>query len=400
MENKNHLDEEQQKQFHSLTDNLDYILGALEPEETGKELWTLLLIINDEAPLPEGKNKKLIKQLYKRMVAMIDTVYQLQHLEKLTGIRVSDADEKQTLNPAYSLPGKKDMVYENTSMLHEGLVRSLSFEECLDPYKFIQSFFEYRSVIQWKNSLKSWKEKATRSSSIVDGCYIENSLETYRYLFKMVETCFVLFEMEYNGKLNIPFNYFFIRDNMPAYCSVEMILWPFEGLYYLYESVHLPELESDLQSWWEATIAEEYSWRGTALELIRLHETVQMMIEMGFMIKNSKYFQKDWLFPKKWNLQPDEEPPKIKATFPTPHLTYEEIQNPFLALHENCKLDIGWFREILRERLETALDPAIKLDIESKTLNNILKIIEALYVLNNIIFDPEKRGRLFAFTVA
>lgn len=397
MKNKNYTDAKSLELLHDITDKLDYILALQEPEEIGEQLWQWLLIIKDEAPGPGPKDIKCIQLLYKRMVAMIDTAYQLQYLDKRKGVRVSDANEKQIPNPAYALDDDKDAVFANTCMLHEGRIKSLAFEECLDPYKFIQSFFEYRSVIQWKNCLKYWKINATRNQAFFDDGLIENPLETYRYLVKMIETCFILFEMEYNGKPNTPFNYFFIRDNTPAYCSVEMILWPFEGLYRLFERINIPELESGVQSWWNATTVKKRTWKGTALELIRLHETVQMIIELGFMIKSVKYFQKIWLQPENWNFPPEPPSSKTSGEPDTFYLTDEEKQNPFLVLIKNCKLDIGWFRDELHRRLEAALDTEMNVDDTYDTLGNIMKIIEALYVINDAIPDAGKRQRLFNF---
>lgn len=394
MKNKNYADKKSGEWLHDVTDKLDYILGQQEPEEIEEQLWQWLLIIKGEAPGPGLKDIKCIKLLYKRMMAMIDTAYQLQYLDKLTGVRVSDADEKQIPNPAYALDDDKNAVYTNTCMLHEGRIKSSAFEECLDPYKFIQSFFEYRSVIQWKNCLKYWKIKATGNQAFFDDGLIENPLETYRYLVKMIEICFILFEMEYNGKPNTPFNYFFIRDNMPAYCSVEMILWPFEGLYGLFERINIPGLESRIQSWWAAT-KRRHTWKGTALELVRLHETVQMMIELGFMIKSVKYFQEIWLQPENWNFPREPRSSKTSAGPDTPRLTDEEKQNPFWVLIKNCKLDIGWFRDELHRRLEAALDTKMNIDDTYDTLGNIIKIIEALYVINDAILVTGKRQRLF-----
>jgi hypothetical protein len=395
MKNKNYTDKKFEELLHDVTDRLDYILGRQEPEEIEKQLWQWLLTINGEASKPGLKYIKCIKLLYKRMMAMIDTAHQLQYLDKRTGVRVSDADEKQILNPAYALDDDKNAVYANTCMLHEGRVKSLAFEECLDPYKFIESFFEYRSVKQWKNCLKYWKIKATGNKAFFDDGLIENPLETYRYLVKMIETCFILFEMEYNGKPNTPFNYFFIRDNMPAYCSVEMILWPFEGLYRLFERINIPELESGIQLWWAAT-KRRGIWKGTALQLVRLHETVQMMIELGFMIKSVKYFQEIWLQPENWNFPPEPRSSKMSAVPDTPCLTGEEKQKPFLVLVNNCKLDIGWFRDELHRRLEAALDTEMTIDDTYDTLGNIIKIIEALYVISDAIPDAGKKQRLFA----
>lgn len=394
MKNKSYTHETSEELLHILTDKLDYILGRQEPEKIGEQLWQWLLIIKDEAPCRRGKDIKSIKSLYKRMVAMIDTAYQLQYLDKRTGIRVSDADEKQIPNPGYALDGDRNRVYANTCMLYEGRVKLLAFEECLDPYLFIHSFFEYRCVIQWKNALKYWKIKATGKSPFFDDGHIENPLETYRYLVKMIEICFILFEMEYNGKPNTPFNYFFIRDNMPVYCSVEMILWPFEGLHRLFKRVNIPELESGIRSWWDATAAVGTTWnKGTALELIRLHETVQMMIEMGFMLKSAKYFQEVWLQPENWNFPPD---PRLSGAGLHPsHSTGEEKTNPFLALTQNCKHDVGWFRDELHNRLEAALDPDMQVDDTYNILGNIIKIIEALNMVNDAIPDSEKRERLF-----
>ncbi|HXS57895.1 MAG TPA: hypothetical protein VN726_17295 [Hanamia sp.] len=394
MKNKNYIDKKSEQLLHDITERLDYILGRQEPEDMEEQLWQWLLIINGEASRPALKDIKCIKLLYKRMMVMVDTGYQLQYLDKRTGVRVSDADEKQILNPAYALDDDKNAVYANTCMLHEGRIKTLAFEECLDPYKFIQSFFEYRSILQWKNCLKYWKIKATGNQAFFDGGLIENPLETYRYLVKMIEICFILFEIEYNGKPNTPFNYFFIRDNMPAYCSVEMILWPFEGLYRLFERINISELESGIQSWWAGT-KRRHAWKGTATELIRLHETVQMMIELGFMIKCTKYFQETWLQPEDWNFRRQSRSSKTSTVPDTPYLTSEEKQNPFLVLIKNCKLDIGWFRDELNKRLEAALDTEMNLDDTYDTLGNIIKIIEALYVINDAIPDAGKRQRLF-----
>jgi hypothetical protein len=394
MKNKNYIDEKSEELLHDVTDKLDYILGRQEPEEIGEQLWQWLLIIKGEVPGPGLKDIKCIKLLYKRMLAMIDTAYQLQYLDKRRGVRVSDADEKQIPNPAYALDNDKNALYTNICMLHEGRIRSLDIEECLDPYKFIQSFFEVRSVIQWKNCLKYWKIKATGNQAFFDDGLIENPLETYRHLVKMIEICFILFEMEYNGKPNTPFNYFFIRDNMPAYCSIEMILWPFEGLYGLFKRINIPELKSGIQTWWDAT-KRRGIWKGSALELVRLHETVQMMIEFGYMIKSTKYFQEIWLQPENWNFPPEPRSSNTSAGPDTPHLTSEEKQYPFLALTKNCKLDIGWFRDELNSRLEAALDKEMVVDDNYDTLGNIIKIIEALNVINDAILDTRKRQRLF-----
>jgi hypothetical protein len=397
MKNKNDTDEKPEELLHDLTDKLDYILGSRQPEEIGEQLWQWLLIIKDEGPMPAQKDIKSIKSLYKRMVAMVDTVYRLQCLDERTGVRVSDANEKQIANPAYSFDESRNAVYANTCMLHEGRVKFLAIEECLDPYNFIQSFFEYRTIIQWKNALKYWKIKTIDNPSFFDDDHIKNPLKTYSYLLKMVEACFILFEMEYNGKPNTPFNYFFVRDNMPAYCSVEMILWPFEGLYRLLGRVNVPELESRIQLWWYATAAKGRMWKGTSLDLFRLHETVQMMIEMGFMIKSAKYFQEIWLQPENWNFPPKHRASKtITTQLHTPHLTNEEKANPFLVLTKNCKLDLGWFRDELHNRLEAALDPAMKINDPYNTVGNILKIMESLYLINYAILDSTTRQRLFS----
>jgi len=66
------------------------------------------------------------------------------------------------------------------------------------------------------------------------------------------------------------------------------------------------------------------------------------------------------------------------------------------VLINNCKLDMGWFRDELNRRLEAALDGEMKIDDTYNTLGNIMKIIEALYVINDAILDIGKRQRLFA----
>jgi len=118
MKNKNYIDKKSEELLHDITERLDYILGRQEPEDMEEQLWQWLLIINGEASGPGQKDIKCIKLLYKRMMAMVDTGYQLQYLDKRTGVRVSDADEKQILNPAYALDDDKNAVYANTCMLH------------------------------------------------------------------------------------------------------------------------------------------------------------------------------------------------------------------------------------------------------------------------------------------
>jgi hypothetical protein len=88
MKNKNYTDKKSEELLHDVTDKLDYILGCQEPEDIEKQLWQWLLIIKDEAPIPRGKDEKSIRSLYKRMLAMIDTAYQLQRLDKRKGLRV------------------------------------------------------------------------------------------------------------------------------------------------------------------------------------------------------------------------------------------------------------------------------------------------------------------------
>ena len=49
----------------------------------------------------------------------------------------------------------------------------------------------------------------------------------------------------------------------------------------------------------------------------------------------------------------------------------------------------------MNKRLEAALDIEMNLDDTYDTLGNIIKIIEALYVINDAILDTGKRQRLF-----
>lgn len=372
---------------------INVVFDETTPKHLKARLWHWLLVIKDEVPKPCTKEeRKEIELLYKKFITMIEYSWELIHLATHQALWVDGAKEQLIPNPAFV--SNSNPAYRNASLFYDGSVQALSLEEYLNPYECINSFFKWQSVVKWSHTSKYWKIKATAKDEYFDDGYLENPLQCYHLLLKLIDVCCLLCKMENDGLPNTPLNYFFAAEQLPAYSSAETILCPFESLYHLLGITGITELFSSLNVWKDAATSKKRSWqKGGAKSLLQLHDLVQILAELAFMIKSVPYLHASWLLSEKWAVPKDRKLKKPEDILEL--LTAEEQKNPFDVLNNELPHNMECYRDNLREYLEAALDKEKVFDYKYFKLDSIKKVIEALYVINYAVTDLERCNQLF-----
>lgn len=380
--------------MESTLDDMSQVFNNIEPEHLKTELWQWLLISKDEKPKPKSKEERQrIHILFQQLINLIATAHELIHIDRVSGVRQHEIGVKSIPNPAWSAKDHDD-VYDNIALPRHVHLKSLSAKECVDLYGVIYSFFEWKSVTNWNRELKTWKDVTLCKDDFVDEHLLDRPLQCYTYLSKLIEVCQLLCKTEHFGEPHSPISFLFASDYMPSFCTAECLLSPVYYIELILEHVPRWHTNSQIDAWRHAATTDGKAWeKEDAITLIRLHDNIQCLIELAIILKSTPYISEDWIQTEKWSLVEKRKPPF--EPFDRQYLTKKECENPFEVLHKLLPSSMGYYREMLREWLEAALDKEDDIYDQYFKFSDVKKVLEALHAITHMLWDPEKRAQMF-----
>lgn len=351
-------------------------------EDLRLQLWQCFLCITD-GNYPKSKaDTKDRKALFGILDILLDAAYSVIHAYEKEGFKMEECRQKVVKGPVAGSEEVADL-FARKIALHSGKILYLEYDECLDIYLFFERFFTFETIVHWKRKLKAWKKTVVKHPLFYDNQCDENPSETYLYLLKLTEACYLLNEHGFHSLPNTPLSGYFDNEDKVTACDFDGMFNPFEYLNRLLKNENASTLKRQLKVWFKAT-RKGHRWKSdNPARLINFKEYFQALIETAFLIRNSVYIFEEWLDPKTWS---DEVHAPVKEyegyLIEKQHLTKKELENPYLVLEKELKGNISFERFTLDEWLWIALDEASeRADIFNYHLK-FIRLIEALYLIN------------------
>lgn len=245
---------------------------------------------------------------------------------------------------------------------YNGIINYLTQKEIYSEHFFFSSFFDRRSITEWKAHLEKWISFAVdQDNNIVDASIssAHDTYQDYECLQKLIECCWISIEQDEH------LNYqdlcpWFNKDNYPVFSTIEYAFNPYDEIYGLFHYDSLIEQKKKINTWFTAVLHTETVWTGVASDLVDFYRKIGLMIECCWVIKElgSNY-------PKEWN--------SYNSYFSTERAKDVGDKHPF-KLKE------------LKEKPENYLQQFFK----QRTLNDCRHILyECLYTsLGPVEYDP------------
>lgn len=352
-------------------------------EQIRTSIWNWFSLVLQDGLVSNEETKREIETIHGLLGQLLDSAYEVLYERDLHDIYHVDYRQyvKSSIFPIFS--NGLDL-YREKIRLHEGRVIYLTLEECLDCYLPLENFFYYAGIAEWKRKLAHWKEAALNGHGAVEDMDDDRIAPIYEHLVKLVEACYVYYAWVFEFKINSPLIGYSERAWVPIYCEFDGFDNPFKYLNKLLRSENASSLKMKMSKWHKRALYKEQQWPGVrAVELIRTHSFFQSLFEVAYLISRCAYWPKEWFEREQWQEAYDPLTEGDGYNLIEHHLEKEELANPFqVFVRVFAHRELGCHRSALQECLENALDPKTAFDDSGNYLQQWVRLIEALYLIN------------------
>lgn len=352
---------------------VDRLYDASDLEYLRCYLWQLFkAVISDEHYAFKGQ-PIIAWETVDQLETMIDIVYELQ-------------PDQHNSNEEESVPddpvGRDWKLMRNLYKIHhdhKGSIRRLTIEEINNLHLFAKAFFNFKSLEEWKSTLRHWLYFAISAESIYDASPQSDLVEVYEQLEKLIETTFLLHKRR--SMTAETERQPVTKSDAQDFRSLkkEGVADPLAFICRYFCDTTLSEHLTEMKDWIQAVFST-YIWHERApSELVWFHDETVKLIEAAYWLYSEK---KDGAVSENRHYEKPLMEPFGYRIFPH-YLNEKEEEDPWLVLEQLSATDFDNLMERLRDWLTYGLHPRAIEDHENDiSMYHLLqKLAEALYII-------------------
>lgn len=371
--NDSNYHEKYQQLIEPLMEKLDDVFMEFMPEHLVHNLWECMMIRTDPAR-PPGSDFLYSTERY--LLKLMDVAEGLIACDTEQKLRIHDTNVRPVDNPGYVARGEHNRV-KLPAVLQLADLSAVNYADYLDPYRVLYLFFEKRPRALWEKQIRYWCSKESLSE-VPPELSVPTMMDSFHTLARFIEASYLLTEIQWNGNINTPIDYFFQTDHMPSSIPAEDMLNPYEAVCYCFISEGPERLMNGLTQWEQAAIYPDIIWEPT-IERLKLLHAIQYIVEFAYILSSLPSLNHPWLDTRTWKIDLSAGVPSIPQWMSS--YTEEELSDPFHLLTELDMLFPGAFREVAFDWLVAAGSPqGCKLS-DVKKFERIRQTIEVMLAI-------------------